>query len=62
MTSQKRFTWIGNRIPQSKKAILIEKDGKHFYSTPNGYIYPSVTAMLSATIPEEKKKGLQEWR
>ena len=62
MTFQKRFTWIGDRIPQSKKAILIEKDNKHFYHTPNGHIYPSVTAMLSATVSEEKKKGLQEWR
>ena len=62
--SEKAFAWIPkqDRIPQSKKAILIEKDNKHFYRTPNGHIYPSVTAMLSATMPQEKKKGLQEWR
>ncbi|MDH3394724.1 MAG: exonuclease [Nitrosopumilus sp.] len=61
---QKRFTWIKkqDRIPDSEKARLIEKDNKHHYQTPQGHIYPSVTTMLSATMPEEKKKGLQDWR
>jgi len=61
---QERFTWIRkqDRIPDSNKAKLIEKDDKHYYQTPQGHIYPSATTMLSATMPEEKKKGLQDWR
>jgi len=64
MTERKSFTWIRkqDRIPDSNKAKLIEKDDKHYYKTPQGHIYPSATTMLSATMPEEKKKGLQEWR
>ena len=60
----KLFAWIQkqNRIPYSNKAKLIEKDNKHYYQTLQGHIYPSATTMLSATMPEEKKKGLQEWR
>ena len=32
------------------------------YVTPDGEKLPSVTTILSATTPEEKKKALQEWR
>ena len=41
---------------------MMEKDGKHYYKTPQGHIYPSATTMLSATMSEDKKKGLQDWR
>ena len=60
----KSFTWIRrqDRIPESDKPTLIEKDNKHYYRTPQGHIYPSATTMLSATMSEEKKKGLQDWR
>lgn len=30
--------------------------------TPDGFAVPSVTTILDATKPEEKKKALQEWR
>jgi len=62
--SEKAFAWIRkqDRIPDSNKAKMIEKDGKHYYETPQGHIYPSATTMLSATMPEEKKRSLQDWR
>ena len=67
MTSQfplKSFVWISKkeRISDSDKARLIEKDGKHYYETPYGHIYLSATTMLSATMPDHKKNGLQDWR
>ena len=64
MTERKSFVWISkqDRIPDYNKAKLIEKDNKHYYQTPQGHIYPSATTMLSATMSEEKKQGLQEWR
>lgn len=37
-------------------------DGARRYLTPDGEKLPSVTTILSATTPEEKKKALQEWR
>lgn len=35
-----------------------EKDGKRFYETPTGELYPSVTTILS----EMNKKSILEWR
>ncbi len=32
------------------------------YATPDGHKLPSVTTVLSATTPIEKKQALQEWR
>ena len=32
------------------------------YATPDGNKLPSVTTVLSATTPIEKKQALQEWR
>lgn len=32
------------------------------YATPDGNKLPSVTTILAATTPEEKKQSLQEWR
>ena len=37
-------------------------DGSRKYATPDGEKLPSVTTILDATKPEEKKKALQEWR
>lgn len=37
-------------------------DGSRKYVTPDGFAVPSVTTILDATKPEEKKKALQEWR
>jgi len=62
LTSRKHFSWKESLIPQSKRAILIEKDNKHFYKTPQGHTYPSATTMLSQTMSPEKKNSLKEWR
>jgi len=35
-------------------------NGKRYYWTPDGVLYPSVTTVLSSN--EEKKAGLQRWR
>jgi len=37
-------------------------EGRRLYTTPQGHAVPSVTTILSATTPEEKKQALQEWR
>jgi len=37
-------------------------DGKRYYSTPTGEKLPSVTTILSATMPQEKIDGLNNWR
>lgn len=37
-------------------------NGSRKYMTPDGFAVPSVTTILEATKPEEKKKALQEWR
>jgi len=36
--------------------------GKRLYQTPDGRRVPSVTTILGATQPEEKKQSLQNWR
>lgn len=38
------------------------QQGSRKYITPDGYALPSVTTILDATKPEEKKKALNEWR
>lgn len=37
-------------------------DGRRLYATPDGKRLPSVTTILDATKPEEKRRALQEWR
>ncbi len=37
-------------------------DGSRKYMTPDGFAVPSVTTILEATKPEEKKQALLEWR
>ena len=37
-------------------------NGKRYYSTPTGEKLPSVTTILSATMPQEKIDGLNNWR
>jgi genome maintenance exonuclease 1 len=49
------FKFVNTKIP---KATLRRVDHKHFYETPKGSLYPSVTTMLKATEPEEKSEGL----
>ena len=47
-----------NYVPISRESI----NGERRYATPDGEKLPSVTTILDATKPEEKKKALQEWR
>lgn len=52
-------------IPTKYNYITLEKtnlNGSRKYMTPDGFAVPSVTTILEATKPEEKKKALQEWR
>lgn len=56
----KQFNWTYSRIPNNKRPKLIEKNHKHYYHTPNGEIFPSVTTMLSAT--SDNKESLERWR
>lgn len=52
-----------NIIPtQFTNSKLRAVDGKHFYETPKGSLYPSVTTMLKATEDPEKTKNLEEWK
>ena len=37
-------------------------DGRRLYATPDGRRLPSVTTILEATKPEEKRQALQNWR
>ena len=60
ISNKKQFNWTYSRIPTSKRPKLIEKNHKHYYRTPDGVIYPSVTTMLSAT--SDNKESLQRWK
>ena len=52
-----------NHIPINfKQAELIEKDNAHFYQTPTGEIYPSITTILHEAMANEKKESLQNWK
>ena len=52
-------------IPDKYKYEAIKRvdtpEGRR-YATPDGQKLPSVTTVLSATTPEEKKQALNEWR
>lgn len=47
-----------NYQPLSRQNV----DGERRYTTPGGSKLPSVTTILDATKPEEKKQALNEWR
>ena len=52
-------------IPNKFNYVSINKEtinGERKYATPDGEKLPSVTTILSATTPQEKKQALQEWR
>ncbi|MDH3825687.1 MAG: PD-(D/E)XK nuclease family protein [Nitrosopumilus sp.] len=52
-----------NHIPVNfTQSELIEKDDGHYYQTPSGVIYPSITTMLQKTQTKEKQEILQNWR
>lgn len=45
-----------------QQAQLIEKDDAHYYLTPKGDIFPSITTILQKTMPIEKHQSLQNWK
>ena len=49
-----RFTYV----PMNRQSI----EGRRHYCTPTGEKLPSVTTILSATMPQEKIDGLNNWR
>jgi len=52
-----------NHIPVNfTPSELIEKDDGHYYQTPSGAIYPSITTILQKTQTLEKQQSLQNWR
>ena len=52
-----------NHIPINfQQAKLIEKDNAHYYETPSGEIFPSITTILQETMSIEKKESLQNWK
>jgi genome maintenance exonuclease 1 len=55
----KEFNHIPVNFTQSE---LIEKDEGHYYQTPSGVVYPSITTMLQKTQSQEKQQSLQNWR
>ena len=49
-----------NHIPINfQQAQLIEKDNAHYYQTPKGDIFPSITTILKKTMSIEKQQNLQ---
>ncbi|NNL59218.1 MAG: exonuclease [Nitrosopumilus sp.] len=52
-----------NHIPVSfEPAQLIERDDGHYYQTPKGDVFPSITTMLHKTMPLEKQQSLENWK
>jgi len=52
-----------NHVPVNfTQSELIEKDEAHYYQTPSGLIYPSITTLLQKTQSKEKQQSLQKWR
>ena len=52
-----------NHIPINfQQAKLIEKDNAHYYETPSGEIFPSITTILQKTMSIEKKESLENWK
>ena len=52
-----------NHVPiDFDQAQLIEKDNAHYYQTPKGDVFPSITTMLQKTMPAEKLQNLQNWK
>lgn len=47
-----------NYQPLNRESV----DGRRLYATPTGERVPSVTTILDATKPEERKQALHEWR
>ena len=50
------------KYPYKELSRQTGADGKRLYQTPDGTRVPSVTTILAATQPEEKKQALNNWR
>lgn len=55
----KHFTWVNHTYSEKDPSKQIARDGKHFYETPEGKEYPSVTAMVYYNTD---KTGLDIWK
>lgn len=54
---------VFNHVPVNfTQSELIERDDGHYYQTPSGVIYPSITTMLHKTQSQEKQESLQNWK
>ena len=52
-----------NHVPINfQQAELIEKDDVHYYQTPKGDVFPSITTILQKTMSAEKQQSLQNWK
>ena len=52
-----------NHIPINfQQAQLIEKEDGHYYQTPKGDIFPSITTILQKTMSAEKQQNLENWK
>ena len=52
-----------NHVPINfQQAELIEKDNEHYYKTPKGDVFPSITTVLQKTMSAEKQQSLQNWK
>ena len=55
--------YLFNHIPINfQQAQLIEENNEHYYQTPKGDIFPSITTILHKTMSAEKQQGLQNWK
>jgi len=45
-----------------KEVSTVTHNNQRWYSIADGKAYPSITTILGFTIPEEKKKSLENWR
>ena len=50
------------KYPYQNLSRTTNEEGRRLYLTPDGKRVPSVTTILSATQPQEKKEALQNWR
>ena len=52
-----------NHIPINfQQAQLIEKEDGHYYQTPKGDIFPSITTILQKTMSAEKQQNIENWK
>ncbi len=46
----------------SHAPVLLDRDDGHWYKTSTGKVYPSISTVLSATVPAHKKDMLESWK